>query len=237
MNLILFQADELSAPLLSSDPRADHILNILKMEPGQKFDVGLINGPRGKAWRKTSSEKELALEFEWESAVPQLVPIELWVSFCRPQTCRRILQECTSLGVQCIRFFDTEKCEPSYRKSRLWSTGEAERLLIRGAEQAFCTQIPKLEFGTDLIETLEQQTPDGTLLALDNYESTHNLGKLTGVTSPITLAVGGERGWHNKERDALRSAGFTLVDLGARVLRTETACIAGISILKTRLPH
>lgn len=235
MNLILFNSDECAIPLLRSDPRAEHILNVLKMEQGQKFDVGLINGPRGKAWWKKINDRELTLAFEWESAIPQLLPIDLWVSFCRPQTCRRILQECTSMGVQSIRFFDTGKCEPSYRKSKLWSTREAERLLRRGAEQAFCTRIPNLKLGITLLETLEKLTPKGARLALDNYESTEQLGRQATLSTPVTLAVGGERGWDNKERDALRASGFTLVDIGSRVLRTETACIAGISIIRSIL--
>ena len=139
------------------------------------------------------------------------------------------------MGVQSIRFFDTGKCEPSYRKSKLWSTGEAERLLRRGAEQAFCTRIPNLKLGTTLLETLEKLTPKGARLALDNYESTEQLGRQTILGAPITLAVGGERGWDNKERDALRASGFTLVDIGSRVLRTETASIAGISIIRSIL--
>ena len=70
---------------------------------------------------------------------------------------------------------------------------------------------------------------------MDNYESTNSLAKIEQLSEPITLALGGERGWSNPEREALRQAGFTLVDIGTRVLRTETACIAGISILKSRL--
>ena len=235
MNLILFHSKELSVPLPKSDPRAEHILDILRMKRDQRFDVGLINGPRGKAWWTEDTGKNLVLLFEWEAEAPKLHPIDLWVSFCRPQTCRRILQECTSIGVKSIRFFDTEKCEPSYRKSKLWTTGEAERLLIRGAEQAFCTQLPKLDLGTTLVNTVENYDPEGTRLAMDNYESTVRLGNQSTLSEPITLAVGGERGWSNAERDALRANNFTLVDLGSRVLRTETACIAGLSILKTQL--
>jgi 16S rRNA (uracil1498-N3)-methyltransferase len=231
VNLILFNSEELEAPLKKSDPRAVHILEVLRMDSGQKFDVGLVNGPRGKARWKDSDKGSLQLSFAWETEVPTLLPIDLWVSFCRPQTCRRILQECTSLGVRSINFFDTEKSEPNYRKSKLWTTGEAERLLVRGAEQAFCTQIPLLRFGNELAETIEENKPAGTCLALDNYESTKRLGAIEVSNEPITLAVGGERGWSNLERDLLRKHGFTLVDLGSRVLRTETACISGISIL------
>ncbi|HLF76144.1 MAG TPA: 16S rRNA (uracil(1498)-N(3))-methyltransferase, partial [Dehalococcoidia bacterium] len=39
----------------------------------------------------------------------------------------------------------------------------------------------------------------------------------------------------DRERQSLRDAGFELVHLGRRILRTETACVAGITLLKARL--
>lgn len=235
MNLILFSREELATALPRSDPRADHILKILKVEPGQSFDVGRINGPRGKARLEGIEAECLRFSYNWDEKIPSLYPLDLWVSFCRPQTCRRILQECTSLGIRSITFFDTEKCEPSYRCSRLWSGGEASRLLIRGAEQAFCTQVPNLHLNSTLIETLASNSLSGTRLAMDNYESTEILGQNGPLLAPVTLAVGGERGWSKVERDALRANGFSLADLGDRVLRTETACIAALSIIRNQL--
>ncbi|MCZ6673863.1 MAG: RsmE family RNA methyltransferase [Verrucomicrobia bacterium] len=235
MNLILFSLEDLKRPLSREDPRAEHILSVLNTEPGQTFDVGQFNGPRGKATLISVNSDSLNLSFIWDMEILSLYPIDLWVSFCRPQTCRRVLQECTSLGVRSITFFYTEKCEPSYRDSRLWSTGEAERLLIRGAEQAFCTQVPELGLDASLQNVLAKRQRQGTSLALDNYESTETLGRRKTPTLPVTLAVGGERGWSSMERHALRDAGFSLVDLGSRILRTETACIAAISILRIQI--
>lgn len=235
MNLILFSPKELNRPLQTCDPRADHILNVLKVDLNQGFDVGQINGPKGKAKLVEVKDNELTLIYSWEEKTPPLYPINLWVSFCRPQTCRRIIQECTSLGVRSMTFFSTEKSEPGYRDSRLWKTGEAERLLIRGAEQAFCTRVPELTFKSSLADALATKPPQGTILALDNYEASVALSHQEAGSRPITLAIGGERGWSKNERDSLRESGFTLVHLGTRVLRTETACIASVSIIRNQL--
>ena len=57
-----------------------------------------------------------------------------------------------------------------------------------------------------------------------------------GSTAPdIVPPLGPERGWSARDRNALRSAGFTLVHLGPRVLRAETATVAAVAILKARL--
>jgi 16S rRNA (uracil1498-N3)-methyltransferase len=237
MNLILFSPTEFATPLLLTDPRAKHILNVLNTQQDESFDVGQINGPRGKAKLIGIEKNSLLLSFLWENDTLELYPIDLWVSFCRPQTCRKILQECTSLGVRSFTFFDTEKCEPGYKTSRLWTTGESERLMKQGAEQAFCTRIPTLTLGSSLEDTMPHASVEGARIAMDNYESTEELTSMGRKTLPITVALGGERGWSKRERDLLRANNFILAGLGNRVLRTETACIAAISILRSHLTH
>ena len=49
MNLILFEPTEIAQPLARHDRRADHILRVLRRNVGDAIDVGLIDGPRGKA--------------------------------------------------------------------------------------------------------------------------------------------------------------------------------------------
>ena len=67
-----------------------------------------------------------------------------------------------------------------------------------------------------------------TKVAPDVYEAEGPLGpQFAGKPGAlIAIAVGPERGWSDKEREALKRAGFTLAHLGDRVLRVETACVA-----------
>jgi RsmE family RNA methyltransferase len=53
--------------------------------------------------------------------------------------------------------------------------------------------------------------------------------------TPVVLALGPERGWGPADRAALRAHGFTLVHLGTRVLRSETAVIAALTLVRARL--
>jgi RsmE family RNA methyltransferase len=74
----------------------------------------------------------------------------------------------------------------------------------------------------------------GSQVALDNYEGTARLSSVR-LTPPVTIAVGPERGWSPVERDLLRDRGFVLADLGERVLRTETACVAALTLVRAGL--
>ncbi|HWA08191.1 MAG TPA: RsmE family RNA methyltransferase [Opitutaceae bacterium] len=234
MNLILFEAAETEVPLPRSDPRARHILDILRRPVGGTFDAGLVNGHRGKGALVEIGEQALTLRFTWGELPPPLDPITLVLGLPRPQTARKILQEAAALGVGTLDFFAAEKGEPDYAQSTLWSSGEWRRHLIAGAEQAFDTRLPEVTFRLPLAEVLAALPAGGTRLALDNYEASGPLSA-TAMTAPVVLALGPERGWSARERDLLRGRGFTLVHLGRRVLRTETAVVAAVTLAKAEL--
>ena len=55
------------------------------------------------------------------------------------------------------------------------------------------------------------------------------------IDLPFVLAIGPEGGWTEEETDAADRAGFQSVSLGERILRAETAALAGITLLQGRL--
>lgn len=231
MNIILFESDEIERPLPMDDERARHLLEVLGRKVGDSFDAGIVNGPKGKGTLKSIENDKLTLEFEWLGEEPSLFPIDLIVGLSRPQTNRKILQEATSLGVRSIHFITTDRGEPSYATSRLWTTGEWRRHLVAGTAQAFTTRIPDISFGKSLFETVEKLDTNSARIALDNYEATGPLVDKLGDNNSFTICVGSERGWTGDERDMLLQNGFRLAHLGERPLRTETAVVAAVSIV------
>lgn len=242
MNLVLFETEEESFHLAPSDPRAQHIQQVLKMEAGEMLFVGVLHGPRGKATVVESSlEAGVHLQVEWEERIPELFPVELILGIPRPQTARKILQECTSLGVSRLSFFGAEKGEPSYAQSKLWTTDEWQRYLWQGAEQAFTTVVPEVAHFKNLKSVFADSnyaSKKSIQIALDVYEPTGGLAQIELSTAqPIRLALGAERGWSSAERKLLRDQGYQLVHLGDRVLRAETACLAAVSIVLSQSGH
>lgn len=233
MNLVLFAADELASPLPRADARARHLLEILHRAPGDEFDAGLINGPRGKGRIATVREDALELTFTWTEPPAPPDAITLLIGLPRPQTARDILRDATTLGVSAIHFVATEKTEPSYAQSTLWRDGEWRRHALAGAAQAFSTQIPEVTATHALATALALLPSDATRLALDNYEASRALGECSATRhKPLALALGPERGWGPRDRTDLRAANFELVHLGSRVLRLETAVIAALTLAK-----
>lgn len=239
VNLILFEPAEIDRPLPSSDPRAVHLLQVLRRREGDPFDAGIINGPRGRGTLAAIGTEALTLSFVWSGEPPPLSPITLVVGLPRPQTARDILRDGTSLGVAAMHFVRTDKGEASYAHSTLWTSGEWRRQLIAGAEQAFDTRLPEVTWARPLLEVVSQLPARVLRVALDHYEAGETLAKCPLPADPLSpslvLAFGPERGWSNAERAALRGAGFALAHLGSRVLRTETAVTAAVTLVKARL--
>lgn len=236
LNLILFESQDATASLPRKDPRAAHVLGVLRRKVGDTFDAGVVNGPRGKGTVIGVTDEQLAVSFAWGSALGPLDPLIVLVGLPRPQTARDVLREATTLGVGALHFVATEKSEASYAQSTLWSSGEWRRHLLDGAQQAFDTRIPEVTSGRTLAEVVSALPFPSVRLALDNYEAAAALNAAA-VSSggPVVLAIGGERGWAEGDRRTLRTNGFRLVHLGARVLRTETAVIAAVTLVRSKL--
>jgi RsmE family RNA methyltransferase len=196
MNIILFRPAEVELPLPRHDPRAGHILRVLRRQPGDAFDAGLINGPRGRGTLVAVNADSLDLSFTWAGGPMPPDPVHLLIGLPRPQTARDILRDLTTLGVAALHFIRTEKGEASYAGSKLWQSGEWERHLITGAEQACATLVPEVTHGRSLAEVLPVLPAAGIRLALDNYEAPASLGAipLDGARAAV-LAIGAERGW------------------------------------------
>lgn len=235
MNLILLSSQPATHTFPAASNEARHIANVLRMRAGDVFDVGCVNGPRGKATiLRIDPEGAVHTSIAWlgEPAAP-VYPLILAVGFPRPQAARRVLNTAATLGVARMVFFRSDKGERAYAESKLWSTGEWERHLHEGAEQAFATSIPEVARAESLVATLDGNPAD-MRLALDNYEATEALptnAVVAGSQMSAMVAIGAERGWSAAERNLLRERSFRICHLGPRVLRVETACVAAIARL------
>ena len=237
MNLILFEPAELTAPLPRIDPRAEHILKVLRRQVGDTFDVGLVDGPLGKGTLAADSADALTLTFTWGPPPAPADPITLLLGLPRPQTARDILRDATTLGVGALHFIATERSDPNYAAATLWTSGEWRRHCLAGAAQAFATRLPQVTSDRTLATALAALPATATqLLALDNYEAANALSVCHLLSDKsVVLVLGPERGWGPADRAALRAHGFTLVHLGTRVLRSETAVIAALTLVRAKL--
>jgi len=64
-------------------------------------------------------------------------------------------------------------------------------------------------------------------------EGSASLGAQAKPQGKVVLLIGAEGGFTQTESDAALRCGFTPIQMGSRVMRTETAAIAGLAALQT----
>ena len=237
MNIILFANLEAENILAMSDERAQHIRKVLRLKKGDTFGAGIVNQGKGTATITRIDEKEVAFTFvQDETKGRSLYPVTLLVAQVRPICMRRILREAVSLGVERIMLTQTETGEKSYAQANLYTSGEYRSILLDGAMQSGECAVSEVVFASSVRDALAKLGPDSTKIVLDNVRPGTPLSTLSLTAQrEVVLAIGGERGFSDAERDRFADAGFLFASLGSRILRTETACSAGVAVLLGRM--
>jgi RsmE family RNA methyltransferase len=234
MNRILFSEQLDCYRLSSGDTRFEHVRGVLRMQVGDTFDVGVCNGPFGKATIKAIEQRELEVVVVWEETPDLPQPIWLVVGLCRPATVKKILRTVPSMGVRALFFINSEKSLQGYGASRLWEKDGWYERLVEGVEQAFVdTYIPQVELVENIEAALAKIPKETTKLSLDLYETECPLREErfgSGIHS-YCLAVGPERGWGDSDRKKQSELGFKRVSMGSRVMKVETAIVASLAVL------
>ena len=236
MNMILFESLPEGCLIPASDERAHHILEVLKLKKGDSFRMGLINQSEGDATVTEISEKGIGFSYEPKS-VPTMHPVTLLCAQVRPICMKRILREAVSLGVQRIILCGSDTGEKSYLSSNLYKTGEYKEYLLDGAMQACHAGMSEVLFANTAdgaIKMVREHCHGSDLIVLDNVVGSVPLSTAT-IGESAVLAIGPERGWSDRERKLFSDAGYRPMLLGSRVLRTETACSAGVAVLLSRM--
>jgi RsmE family RNA methyltransferase len=240
MNIVLFDADEINAPLPLSDERAKHITSVLAKRVGDSFEAGVINGKAGTALITNIAGDAIEFVFEEKTDGKPLYPLKMLIAFPRPIQLKRLFRDMAGLGAAEIHLCGSDLGEKSYMQSKLVERGTARRMLLDGSAQAKSTHIPALFLHETLdsclasVVSLNKRSPQTLLVALDNVRPVCPLRTLVPGTEAVA-AIGGERGWTERERDLLVNAGFVLCGLGERILRTETAATVAASLILARM--
>ncbi len=237
MNIILFDKLPENSFIASSDERAKHIKEVLHLKEGDTFKMGIINESEGISVIEKITEEGVFFSYT-QKTVPTLYPVTLIIAQVRPICMKRILREAVSLGVGRIILTGSDTGEKSYRESNFYKEGEYKEYLLDGAMQSAHSGMPELFFsdfvGQAIEKAKESNSENTSFYLLDNVIGSTSLA-LAKVKENAVLAIGSERGWSERERSRFLEEGFEPKLIGSRVLRTETACTCGTSVLLSRM--
>lgn len=227
MNLILlFPDDFISGDVVRlTGRRREHILSVHRANAGDVLVVGVAGGKIGRGTVLNDAvEMRVALDRE----PPPPLDVTLVVALPRPKVLNRVVASATSMGVKRIYLINAWRVEKSYWKSPRLSTLGDQAIL--GLEQAGDTILPKIELRRLFRPFVENDLPE---IAKGSLRVVAHPGgaPLARAGGPVTLVVGPEGGFIEKELHSLEAVGFAQISIGARILRVETAVAALLACL------
>lgn len=243
MNMLILEAAELGKRIDTSDRRVRHISRVLKKSQGDTLCAGIADCGSGLATIESDGPDGMVFSFvqnahdnDAQAAnTLALATLTVLLGFPRPIQANRILKDLCSLGVGTILLCGSELGEKSYMDSDFFRKKEFRSALIEGAEQAANPFLPTVETHWSLMRAVESLgSTDHPRWALDPYRCTQSFGSLGARIAPQgshpVLAIGSERGWTVRELDQMEAHGFSFASMGTRILKSETACIAAVSL-------
>lgn len=142
------------------------------------------------------------------------------------------VQKAVELGATHIVLLLTERGvvrlagDRAARRARHW-----QEIATQACQQCGRTRLPAVEGVHALDDWLRTFPGDGLRLILDPSAHTP-LERSLYAGGPITVLVGPEGGFSEREIAAAREHGFVAVRLGPRTLRTETAALAALTAVQ-----
>jgi RsmE family RNA methyltransferase len=230
MNLLLLEPGEIVAgEVVLHGRRAEHLLRVLGVVPGDTVRVGVIGGKLGSGRVLAADAGAVRLAVSLERDVPADLHIE-------PIMLQRILKQATVLGVRRFHLIRSRRVEKSFFHSPVLDPGKIRSLLLEGLEQAMDTRLPEVTlhhqfrpFVEDLLPTLTGRcliAHPGVSDTLTTLPVGHDPGE------PLLLAVGPEGGWSEYELERFVDAGFHPFSMGERILHVDTAVVALLAQLR-----
>jgi 16S rRNA (uracil1498-N3)-methyltransferase len=147
-----------------------------------------------------------------------------------------IVEKATELGVRRIVPFLSSYTVPKPDKQQMerrqarWS-----KISLSAAKQSGRTQIPEILGLCDFEALLREPWHCDLKLLLWEKESVCGLAEIRGERpelKSVLLAIGPEGGFSSEEAAKAKEHGFRSIRLGKRILRTETAALAALSLVQ-----
>lgn len=230
---------------------AHHIRDVLRMKKGGTFLLAC-----GDEWEYTCEIRELTEEGV-EAVITDAqkpgkeLPSRITLLQCLPKgdKMETVIQKAVELGAaeivpvvssRCVVRLDARKAEA---KGKRWNAiaesaaKQSKRLVIPPVHEVLGFR-EALQYAAEGASGKTAQDPAAASpLLLMPYENAQDMAASRRVFSsavpgqPVAVLIGPEGGFSAQEAEEARKAGFQTITLGKRILRTETAGMAVLSIL------
>ncbi len=218
---------------------AVHLTRVLRVEAGRRYEISDNSDVY-------LAEVELA---RWEHVrfkmieklppAPPSVRLRLCAALVKFDHYEWMIEKATELGVTEIVPFESARSERGLGRAAQKRVERWRRIALEASQQSRRERLPDVrdpaQFEAVIAEpaacryVLDEEPGGAPLLSA--------LPANRSVEDTVSLLIGPEGGWTPEEREAFAAAGWTRVSLGPRILRAETAALAGLAVLAQAWHH
>ncbi len=216
----------------------NHIRNVLRMRPGEEILVSSRAGGDYHCRIEQVEESEIFARIMWKEALGRELacPVVLFQGLPKGDKMELIIQKNVELGVHAIVPVAMKRCvvkldeKKAGAKQKRW-----QQIAESAAKQSKRGIIPEILPVMSFSEALEYAGEmEQKLLPYECAEGMRETKALLSSIMPgqtVGIFIGPEGGFEEQEVEAARKAGFRVMTLGRRILRTETAGMMLMSVL------
>ncbi|MCA6060577.1 16S rRNA (uracil(1498)-N(3))-methyltransferase [Thalassolituus sp. ST750PaO-4] len=230
----IYSAADLSSGLRTEldDQAFAHLIRVLRMNDGDP--VRLFNGDGHEyAGQLCDVQKKSASVLVGDilrSEADTPLKLQLGQVVSKGDRMDFTIQKATELGISDITPLWSERCEVRLKGERLDKKMEHwQKVAISACEQSGRNRIPTIHQPQYFADWAKNNNADVRLLL-----HPHRQKPLRDYPQPasVALLVGPEGGFSEQEVEMAMSSGFAGLTLGPRILRTETAALAALSVFQ-----
>lgn len=212
-----------------------HLRNVLQLREGDRVTLFDDQGREyeGVIQRLSPSAAEVSLLHSLPSS-PSPFSLILAQGLLKGYKMDLVVEKATELGVSrvlpFVSSFTVASLPPARQKERI---ARWQRIALSAAKQGGRKDIPRIEepiLFTDLPGLVPQDTPKLLLWEKEGQVSLKDVARDDPSLSSLLLVVGPEGGLSAEEVAFARTRGFSVVSLGRRILRAETAGIVAVAL-------
>jgi 16S rRNA (uracil1498-N3)-methyltransferase len=220
---------------------AEHLGRVLRAAPGQLYElsdgrqVWLARVERVALSKRGENRVEFAL-VEPIAARASDLEIILLVSLVKFDRFEWCLEKATELGATEIIPLAAARTDKPLIAAAAKRATRWGKILLESAQQSRRLRPPALSTIQRPADAFQRTQADLKVILSERAEAPSIKESLKGAHGvSAALAIGPEGGWTEEEISIARAAGFREASLGETILRTETAVVAALAVLRFEL--
>jgi 16S rRNA (uracil1498-N3)-methyltransferase len=231
--------DEATATIVGA--QAEHMARVLRAQPGMEADV-VAGGHVFHAEVAAVTPAEVRFNLIAELQADPALPVTLVLSIYRFDRMEWALEKAAELGVAAVAPVIARRTEKHLALAAAKRAERWRRIVHEAAQQSRRSDVPIVFDPTPLAERIRAASQASRIVLAEQERTTtlsHALDEVVAAAADempkLEIAIGPEGGWAPDEEALFDANGWIAVSLGPRILRAETAAIAALAVIASRL--